>query len=94
MAERSCVEGRPCVDRRERCGCTRRRTASGASAAVGVNRKYDKPVDYYHLIYANWDSAILPQSECLSEALSASLGNAKMSIHDMTCGVGTTRLVS
>ncbi len=55
---------------------------------------YDELVDYYHLIYADWDSAILRQSECLSEALSASFGNAKMSIHDMTCGIGMTILVS
>lgn len=50
---------------------------------------YDELVDYYHLIYADWDSAILQQSECLSEALSAFFGNSKMSIHDMTCGIGT-----
>lgn len=50
---------------------------------------YDELADYYHLIYSNWDSAILRQSECLSEAISASFGRSKKTIHDMTCGIGT-----
>ena len=50
---------------------------------------YDELADYYHLIYADWDSAICRQSECLSEVLRASFRNSKMSIHDMTCGIGT-----
>lgn len=45
--------------------------------------------DVYHLIFDDWDRAILRQARVIEGLLDRKLGSLRLRIHDCACGVGT-----
>ncbi|MEA2585579.1 MAG: hypothetical protein QOF33_3664 [Thermomicrobiales bacterium] len=50
---------------------------------------YDGLADDYHLIFPDWDRAVMWQSEVLDRLIGNELGTGRHSILDCACGIGT-----
>lgn len=54
-----------------------------------VEHFYDSMAGVYHLIFDDWDRAIMRQGRVIEGILDSKLGSARLRIHDCACGIGT-----
>lgn len=57
--------------------------------ARGVEHFYDSLADAYHLIFEDWDSAIVRQAGILDALIRSKPGRECVRLHDCACGIGT-----
>ncbi len=50
---------------------------------------YDELSEHYHLIFPDWDAAVVRQGECLDRLIGEFLGPGPKRILDAACGIGT-----
>ena len=53
---------------------------------------YDEIADLYHLIYEDWEAAIVRQASALDDVISSMIGCTPHSLLDVSCGIGTQAL--
>ncbi|MEU0565975.1 methyltransferase domain-containing protein [Nonomuraea sp. NPDC005983] len=56
---------------------------------TSVARFYDQLAADYHLIYADWDSAVERQGKALDAVIRSALGAESAAVLDCACGIGT-----
>jgi len=59
------------------------------TALSEVEHFYDSMAGVYHLIFDDWDRAIMRQSCVIEGLLDSNLGSVRIRIHDCACGIGT-----
>jgi SAM-dependent methyltransferase len=57
-----------------------------------VETFYDRLAPYYHLIYPDWEASIGRQAAALDGIIRERWGEARLSILDVACGIGTQAL--
>ena len=53
---------------------------------------YDEIADLYHLVYEDWEAAIVHQASALDKVITDWIGHAPHSLLDVSCGIGTQAL--
>jgi len=66
--------------------------ASGNAMTRGTARFYDELAEHYHLIFEDWDTAVVRQGVCLDRLVRDLAGPGPKRILDATCGIGTQAL--
>ncbi len=59
---------------------------------MSVERFYDELASFYHLIFPDWEASIRRQAEDLDALIRERWGDARLSILDVACGIGTQAL--
>ena len=59
---------------------------------MSVERFYDELAPFYHLIFPDWEASIRRQAEALDGVIRERLGDSRLSILDVACGIGTQAL--
>lgn len=67
-------------------------TAFDDPTARDTVRFYDDLAEHYHLIFEDWDAAVIRQGDCLDRLLRTLAGPGSKRILDATCGIGTQAL--
>ena len=57
-----------------------------------VEQFYDELAPFYHLIFPDWEASIRRQAEALDGIIRERLGDGRLSILDVACGIGTQAL--
>jgi glycine/sarcosine N-methyltransferase len=66
-----------------------RETQAPPSLPRGVEHFYDSLADAYHLIFDDWDTAIVRQAGVLDPLIRNKLHQESIRLHDCACGIGT-----
>jgi hypothetical protein len=66
-----------------------RETHVPTPALDGIKHFYDSLADAYHLIFADWDAAIVLQAGVLDALIRNKLRQESIRLHDCACGIGT-----
>jgi glycine/sarcosine N-methyltransferase len=53
------------------------------------NGFYDRPAEYYHLLFEDWDRSIQRQAEVLNPLIVKETGRSCVNLLDCACGIGT-----
>ena len=59
---------------------------------MSVERFYDELAPFYHLIFPDWEASIRRQAEALDRVIRERLGDGRLSVLDVACGIGTQAL--